>query len=358
MSESNHQENSQEQTQPDTDVHAATELPGRRLRETRESMQLSREEVGNHLRLDAELITALEHDDYSNLPSPTYICGYLRSYARLLKLPEDEIVQAYSHGKEIDVDLIPSSVNIPTHKPVNTALIKSIVIIVILILLGAGIYFAIDELKIFSGKSTPSDTVTFEHHSEISIPPAPKTEADKSHSAAPTPSSKPQAPPDGDATKQQPAPVAAQDKPATGKTVIEKLPTPKAKIPASEPDASAASTQKPTSGTTKTPATASVQSDAATQANLTAAATAVLRMHFTGNSWVEVTDSTNKQLVYRLVEKDSDLNLVGVPPFTILLGNAPVVQVFYKGKEFDHTNYHRNQVANFKIGAKPADTNQ
>lgn len=341
MDNSNQQESVQEQTVADDAAPAVSELPGRRLRETRESNHLSCDEVAHHLRLDVQLIQALEQDDYSDMPSPAYICGYLRSYARLLKLPEDEIVQAYSHGEQINAALIPSSVNIESKKPINVPFLKPMLVIIIIALLAWGGYFLVEKYKIFSGGLFSKKGVQTQQESELLVPPAP-TPAKHPPKAAKT--AKPASVNEPKAIKNQTAPA----KNDSGVTMIEKLPIPKANIPAEEPD----------TATGQNPPPAAAANKAATQQSQASAKTATLRMHFTGNSWVEVTDATNNRLVYQLALKDTDLNLDGVPPFKIVLGNAPAVQVFYKGKEFDHSNYHKNQVANFTVGTKQANTNQ
>jgi cytoskeleton protein RodZ len=69
--------------------------PGAQLREAREKRSLGIDKVASGLNLDASIIRALESDDSSTLPAPIFVQGYLRSYARLLGLPEDDIVRDY-----------------------------------------------------------------------------------------------------------------------------------------------------------------------------------------------------------------------------------------------------------------------
>lgn len=362
MNESQQQENLQENVEPENESSPIAELPGRRLREAREEKHLSREEVALHLRLDVQLIIALEDDQYKNLPSPAYICGYLRSYARLLKLPEKEIVEAYSHGEQINSDLIPSSVQIKPEKQINPGLVKLVIIIVILALLGGAAYYLFELYKTYSSKHVDSSKAA----STSSILPVPSTNG----TVTETINTKPLVKPD----RKRTAKVGKASKPArkprpippaelkTGIAKVEKLPTPKSTIPVSEPVSSARKSPTKTAtansaASAQTPSTGNTSQLATTTANATPASAATapmseLRMNFTDNSWVEVTDSTNNRLVYRLVDKGTQLTLEGVPPFTILLGNAQGVQVFYKGKEFDHKNYHQNQVANFTVGGK------
>jgi len=347
MSETKNQESVQDEVAAPKPERKAIELPGRRLREQRESSQLSREEVAHHLRLDVQLIKSLEEDDYSQLPSAAYICGYLRSYARLLKLPEDEVVQAYNHGELINAELIPSSVNIVPQKTFNTGLIKTVVLIVVGLALAGGLYWLADKFDIFKGiGALGTDTVTYQS-SELVVPPAPE-EKQKVQAQTEKPVAVPAANPGPTAeTKSDAKPAAAKPSAViqTGKTLIEELPKSKSKIPGTEPAKDVSASEQVSANTRSVPAnsgTTSAQSMQTTQ----------LRMHFNDDSWAEVTDSTGNRLVYHLVEKNTDLDLDGVPPFTVLLGNAAAVKVFYRGKEFDHSNYRHDQVANFRVGVE------
>ena len=70
--------------------------PGARLRARRESMGLSVEQVADKLRLDVRYIQALEQDNHADIAAPVFVRGYLRSYAALLELPADAIVECYA----------------------------------------------------------------------------------------------------------------------------------------------------------------------------------------------------------------------------------------------------------------------
>ena len=67
--------------------------PGIRLQTRRLKNEWSIEDVAADLNLRIEVIAALEADDYSKLPERTYVRGYLRAYARLLGIHEDEVLE-------------------------------------------------------------------------------------------------------------------------------------------------------------------------------------------------------------------------------------------------------------------------
>ena len=85
--------------------------PGQRLREAREELNLSRQDVARKLRLDAELIQALEDNDREALPAQTYLVGYLRSYARLLNLPVESIIADSRLNLQPTSTLLPQNID-------------------------------------------------------------------------------------------------------------------------------------------------------------------------------------------------------------------------------------------------------
>lgn len=68
---------------------------GAMLREARETGGMSVFEVAEKLYLTEHYVHALESDDYDKLPSEVYVRGYIKSYALLLKLDEEQIMDAY-----------------------------------------------------------------------------------------------------------------------------------------------------------------------------------------------------------------------------------------------------------------------
>lgn len=66
---------------------------GNTLRERRISLGLSIQQVEATTNIRARLIEALEDGDYERLPDPGYIRGYVSSYARLMELDPNPLLQ-------------------------------------------------------------------------------------------------------------------------------------------------------------------------------------------------------------------------------------------------------------------------
>ncbi|HEY3698800.1 MAG TPA: RodZ domain-containing protein [Spongiibacteraceae bacterium] len=75
--------------------HAAA-TPGLLLRQARERSGLTREAVAKELNLRLSQIVALEEGEFKHFPGETFVKGYLRSYARLLKINPDEVLRIHA----------------------------------------------------------------------------------------------------------------------------------------------------------------------------------------------------------------------------------------------------------------------
>src|SRR5688572_8421974 len=84
--------NSEQANKPPERLHDSA---GMMLRKARESANLTHAAVGEALHLTVHYIKALENDDHSKLPGATFVKGYLRSYARFLKLDVNAVLASY-----------------------------------------------------------------------------------------------------------------------------------------------------------------------------------------------------------------------------------------------------------------------
>ncbi len=67
---------------------------GALLREAREARGLSVEEIAQRVKFSVRQVEALERDDIAHLPQGTFLRGFIRSYARVLGLDEEKLLQA------------------------------------------------------------------------------------------------------------------------------------------------------------------------------------------------------------------------------------------------------------------------
>ena len=81
---------------PDDDNSALNDSSlGTMMRQAREQQGLSQEDLATELHLDLRQITQLEEDDYSALPAPAFVKGYIRACAKRLNADGDLWVERY-----------------------------------------------------------------------------------------------------------------------------------------------------------------------------------------------------------------------------------------------------------------------
>jgi len=90
-------------------------IPGKTLQSKREAMGWSVEQVADQLKLAPRQVVALEAGDYASLPSPAVTRGFVRVYAKLLKIDAAPLVSM------IELNMPPEA---QAGAPVNTAAVR------------------------------------------------------------------------------------------------------------------------------------------------------------------------------------------------------------------------------------------
>jgi cytoskeleton protein RodZ len=69
--------------------------PGARLRQVREQKNLSLQEIAEKVLLDVQVLKKLEANNYDGLPAPIFVRGYIKSYAKVLAIPQESILESF-----------------------------------------------------------------------------------------------------------------------------------------------------------------------------------------------------------------------------------------------------------------------
>jgi cytoskeleton protein RodZ len=91
--------------------------PGKILRDAREKLGLTQEQVASELYMTLSKVNALESDQFDRLHSDTFIRGYLRTYAQLVKVDLNELMSVYDSQAKI---LGLKEVFVPTRQETST----------------------------------------------------------------------------------------------------------------------------------------------------------------------------------------------------------------------------------------------
>ena len=71
---------------------------GRYLKKERESRNISLREVAKNTKVKEHLLKAIEEDQYASLPPPTYVKGFLLSYAKYIGLDPNDVLLRYENS--------------------------------------------------------------------------------------------------------------------------------------------------------------------------------------------------------------------------------------------------------------------
>ncbi len=149
---------------------------GARLRSVRMAQDLSTKAVAARLRLTSKQIDALEQDDFAALPGPATVKGFIRNYARLLKIPADAMLSAYA---EMGPTAVPYTINISSDigvklKEKTKSGSSRYWLFLLLLLFGLGAWFS---YQVYTPKLEVADIVA--DRSTLDLP-TPKPEQAKS----------------------------------------------------------------------------------------------------------------------------------------------------------------------------------
>ena len=69
--------------------------PGERLQAARIEQGLSLEDVASRMHLSANILQSIEINEFDAITAPIFVKGYLRAYARIVSLDEDDMIDQY-----------------------------------------------------------------------------------------------------------------------------------------------------------------------------------------------------------------------------------------------------------------------
>jgi len=143
---------------------------GERLRKARLKNELSLEQAERITKIKQKYLEALENNDYTSLPSSTYIKCFIRTYARILNLPAPELLSQYRQEGEFESSKFESgfSPKKDLQKPtfvLTPTKIASFIIGVVIMVFGSYLWFQVSgfaaapKIKLINPESSKTEIV-------------------------------------------------------------------------------------------------------------------------------------------------------------------------------------------------------
>lgn len=314
MSELSHSAHSQDLPVPDeiapdafsgepgqTEAVALADSPGGRLSEARKARGLTISDVAQAIKFSPRQIEAIENNDLDKLAGANFSRGFMRSYAKFLHIdPQPLLAMLDQQSPQTDAML---------HAPQNTGAalpqawkkhthVPYLLLLALLVTIIAAAYFIWPPEKSISltwrGAAIPATVVA--QPAAVPVEPAPVVPGPGLQSVP-----------------------GMQDAPAVPVASVAQP------VQADIPDALAQAARQTDFGQHQ------------------------LMFTFAGRSWVEVKDASQAIIFAQNNDPGSSQVVSGKPPFALVIGNAPFVQLQYDERQIDLRPYTKVEVARLNL---------
>ena len=297
------------------------------LKAAREEKNISIGHVSEALKLSLEKIESIEASDLEALPAAAFTCGYLRLFAKLVELDEEEVVHLYNQSIGVEsIDSVPGTTSdLPTQASSGDLAMRIVtyslglvaVVLFVIWLQGAQEkpldassnsdeeVNVLEESVVHDEIKADISTPVVQAHPEIEIVPVVKEEAAK---------------------EEEPAAVDEVSSVEEVSNLVNEL---------------------------VDVVTEEIKRDEiialANEANPVASSgTDVVVLTANDDCWVEVSDANQQLLYFSLLKKGEVAQLKGQEPFSMFLGKANAVVITLNDIEYDISRHVRsNQIARF-----------
>jgi cytoskeleton protein RodZ len=349
---------------------------GNILREAREKLGMSVNDVANRIKFAPKQIESLEADDYVRLPEAAFVRGFVRSYARLLQLDPTVLLASLptSHVPTSSAQPV-KSVDIPmptafTARRHNVIWLAAALVVA----LSLAIFERVHDRSTVANKAVVKNEVeplelpkvaTDSATDPLTAPVSDNTSSDNSSE------NQVESPAENVADTRKPSSKPADESVVQ---VTETKPKPKQEVIKTEVHAAQAATSRQTevkAAVRVAPAASvAVQKPVAPQAVAAAPAHGrptpvvdeqpkvnndvnatehALRIELDEDAWVEVKDGSDKLLISKMHRAGSLIRVAGKAPMLVTLGNARAVRLFDNGKKIKLEKYTTAEVAKVKL---------
>jgi cytoskeleton protein RodZ len=304
--------------QPETVIKG----PGQILKQAREKANLSSQDIADKMKLRKNLIEDIELDNYDINISLTFIRGYLKLYAKHVKVEEAEILNAFENLSTQKKE--PAKLQSFSRRVANQANDDKLMLVTYLIV---AVVIALVVIWWFQQSSNDTTTASNVSHYPETVTP--------------------------DVMAKEILPLEETSKPVT--EILRSGPIDEAAVVTSKVQVlSGIETQTIDKQTIAT----EIVDDSNNLGELTdviettateTAAPVELIFEFAGDCWMNLADATGENIAYGVKVKGRVMPVTGIPPFVITLGAPEVVQIRYAGEPIDMSFLPSGRIAKFDL---------
>ncbi len=306
--------------------------PGTLLKEKREALGLTQQQVADRLRLRLSIIQNLEENKFDTDLVATFIRGYLRSYAKAVGLKESEVLEAYAQRSgSSQQEQTMQSFSKKTKRAKHDSHVMTITWVIMIVLIGMSSLWWWQNHRDTGFSSDPNAEVSAVLDNEAAIQ---------------------------QSNGEQEFATVSELTEESGEETIEPVEENLVDESSDEviTDVVADQDVSPQTEETQAVATDKVAVEAATDQSVVAEEPAVpaasanlLTMSFSADCWVQVKDASGKTLVTGIKQAGQSVSLNGQKPLQVILGAPESVTMTFASEPVDLSGYTSGKVARFTL---------
>lgn len=314
--------------------------PGRLLSDARKAKGLSIEQVADQLNFRKGLVKEIEDDHFDRSLPSTFNRGYLKNYAKLVDVPEEDVLSSFEMlGVAEKQSTEMQSFSKITEKQAQTRSLMWLSYLILAILIGSTLVWFYQYQSSIKEKSVTIDAKVQESVDEnVDAPLNEATENSPSTQLTST----------NDAIDRQTSSTLAENTGAsntgdTTQSIADSLD--ESRQQAIE------SVENNTNQTAQLAETNELLSvpEQPEQDEPLAVVEDVVVFTFSGDCWVNIYDATGERIAWGVKKTDYVMTIKGVAPFNVTLGKPELVSIDFAGQPVDMSQFSAGNIAKFTL---------
>ena len=300
-----------EQIEVTSEVKETLIAPGQLLREAREELGLTLEDVSSRLRLRVEVLQQIEADQFDMGKLATFTRGYYRSYAKVVNVPEVKVLNALDQlGKTLIEEHDMQSFSRKTKREKHDNRIMKLTWVIFALILSMSVLWWWQEQ---AQLESANDAVLI---SDVA-----KAESIDSS--------------EDNATIKEQEPTLTEAEMLEGDTNVSELETNPVDL------------EKQIEEEPKAVTPVEVKAEKVVETKVVISEDVM--MTFNSDCWLQVQDASNNRLYSGVKKANQTLKLTGKAPYKLIIGAPSAVTLTYKGKPVDLSAYPAGKVARLTL---------
>lgn len=327
--------------------------PGQMLAEARKSAGLSQDDVAKKLNFRTSLVADIENETFDKSLPDTYNRGYLRNYAKLVKISQEDILNSYemlgiakTQGAEMQ------SFSRATEKQAHNSYLMWATYLIIALVIGSSAMWWLQGNQGKLGLSTLTTSSSENEQATVAEINASSNEQDLANEIGDDANNSLVKTTVGSFDEENDteqsdiednsSPIEALESRTSGQVNIEAL------------EDQVATTELLNSAVSENPSLESASLDntalgLATSDIQTEAKVSNAVFKFSGDCWVNIYDATGERIAWGVKKSDYEMTINGVAPLTITLGKPELVSVRFNGESVDMSQFNQGNIAKFSL---------